>query len=355
MADRTRELVFISYSHKDEAWLEKLLTMMAPLLLHATTTKVWHDRKIKPGQDWREEIEAALGNAKVAVLLVSPDFLASDFVTEVELPYLLQAEETRGVKLLWILVRNSIWEATPLARIQAAHDVCTPLTRLGNREDDVLKEICEKIGQAASTEDSAKVGLGSLLRDQNLGVAERIFQWVKHQERVHLKVCCYTLQTSLTELITLFGLLENLTDMSEIGLSILRPDMSKPFHIWNSRKKSDKAYWTAARTNADEVSVAAFRDIFPNYPIEVEERQFPFDPCLKMILVDDCRAWFGLYIVGDHTKKLPDADVTAVDFLGAKTPLIAFDEGVSESTVDELVRWFDHTWQLARRTRSSSR
>jgi hypothetical protein len=76
-----RDSVFISYSHKDKRWLEKVQTHLKPFARNKSIN-FWDDTKLRPGSKWKTEIQAELSAAKVAVLLVTADFLDSNFIND---------------------------------------------------------------------------------------------------------------------------------------------------------------------------------------------------------------------------------------------------------------------------------
>ncbi len=83
----------------------------APACVHL---RVWDDRQIAPGTKWREAIETALAEAKVTLLLVSHEFLDSEFVMNVEVPKLLAAAEADGVRVLWACLSPCLVEDTTI-------------------------------------------------------------------------------------------------------------------------------------------------------------------------------------------------------------------------------------------------
>jgi hypothetical protein len=98
--------VFVSYSHKDTKALQELQPFLAPLV-RAGGVSVWADAQLKAGDDWKQKILEALGEATVAVLLISQDFLASDFIVKEELPRILEREAAGLLKVLPVFLKPS--------------------------------------------------------------------------------------------------------------------------------------------------------------------------------------------------------------------------------------------------------
>ena len=149
-----RRNIFVSYSHADKAWLDRLRIHLAPYL-RGEELFLWDDSKIQPGSNWETEIRRALARARIAVLLVSPTFLASEYVSKVELPAILKRANA-DLAVLWVSITASSYEATPLRALQAAHDPKRPLSKLTRpKQEEALVAIAKRI---ASTMDVSAVG-----------------------------------------------------------------------------------------------------------------------------------------------------------------------------------------------------
>lgn len=136
-----RTKVFISYSHEDQSWLERLQVHLKPLEREGCIDR-WDDTRITAGQKWKTEIQKALDQARVAVLLISADFLASDFVAEDELPKLLSAAANEGLVVMPIILAPSRFARMPsLSQFQAVNGLDRPLISLdrGQQEDIWVK------------------------------------------------------------------------------------------------------------------------------------------------------------------------------------------------------------------------
>ena len=141
--------VFICYSHKDKRWLDDLQDHLKPYVRNGSVTS-WSDKQIAPGSKWFSEIKRALACTKVAVLLVTPKFLASDFIHEHELTPLLKEAEKGDVRIIWIPVIACSYKETPLKDYEAAIDPEKPLANMRASRDETWVEICKEIKKAVS-------------------------------------------------------------------------------------------------------------------------------------------------------------------------------------------------------------
>jgi ubiquinone/menaquinone biosynthesis C-methylase UbiE len=130
-----RTKVFISYSHKDRPWLDRLQVFLRPLERDGLIER-WDDTRIRAGDGWRDEIRRAIASARVVVLLISADFLASDFVEREELPPLLAQARDQGARIIPVIVGHCMLDGpnANLMRFQAINPPNEPLEQLSEPE-----------------------------------------------------------------------------------------------------------------------------------------------------------------------------------------------------------------------------
>ena len=130
--------LFISYNHKDRDFLERLQVHLKPLV-RENIIDLWDDTKLLAGDKWKEKIEESLKKARVAILLISADFLASDFIVDNELPPLLLASEAKGTRVIPIVVNPCRFSRDKnLSSFHAINDPKKPVTKLSFSEQEEL-------------------------------------------------------------------------------------------------------------------------------------------------------------------------------------------------------------------------
>lgn len=146
----SRDQIFISYSHSDDSkYLDKLRTHLKPMERNHKIS-IWDDRSIKPGKEWKNEIQEAIDNAKVAILMVSANFIASDFIANSELPPILDAAADKdGITIIWLPVSSCAYEDTAIEKYQAVIDPQKPLDMMTEAElNQALLKVYRSIREA---------------------------------------------------------------------------------------------------------------------------------------------------------------------------------------------------------------
>lgn len=138
--------VFISYSHADRDYLNRLCIHLRPFE-KGGQIDIWSDTKIKAGEKWKQVIENALNKAAIAILLISADFLASDFIVDNELQPLLKYAEQKGTVILPVILKPCLFtHNSSLSQFQSINDPKLPLSKLNeNDKEEIYVRIAEEV------------------------------------------------------------------------------------------------------------------------------------------------------------------------------------------------------------------
>ncbi|MFL5628682.1 MAG: TIR domain-containing protein, partial [Ktedonobacteraceae bacterium] len=135
--------VFLSYAHADERLCKTLIKHLADLKRQGLITH-WYDRDISAGTGWTQEIESHLNMAQLILLLVSPDFLSSDYCYDVEMKRAMERHECGEALVVPIILRPVSWKGAPFAKLQALPRNAKAVTSWLNR-DGAFLDITEGI------------------------------------------------------------------------------------------------------------------------------------------------------------------------------------------------------------------
>jgi hypothetical protein len=117
MTSNTPIELFYSYSHRDERFRKRLETHLA-ILKRIGKIEAWHDRQIEAGTEWKTEIDTHLKTAQIILLLVSANFLASDYCYAIEMRHAMERHERGEARVIPVILRPCLWQNAPFSKLQ---------------------------------------------------------------------------------------------------------------------------------------------------------------------------------------------------------------------------------------------
>jgi hypothetical protein len=137
--------IFYSYSHKDEEFRDELEKHLS-LLKRQGFISSWHDRKIGAGTEWKGQIDEHLESAGIILLLISSDFLASDYCYDIELKLAMERHENGKARVIPIILRSCDWNSSPFVKLQALPRNGKPVKSWNDR-DEAFTDVAARIRQ----------------------------------------------------------------------------------------------------------------------------------------------------------------------------------------------------------------
>src|SRR5437899_3341534 len=138
--------VFISYSHQDQALRQKLDNHLSNLKRQKNITS-WYDGEITAGTNWRSQIMQHLNSAQIILLLISDDFMASDFCYSIEMTRAIARHDANQARVIPIILRPTDWKGAPFAKLQVLPTGGKAVTRWPTH-DDAFEDVVKGIRQA---------------------------------------------------------------------------------------------------------------------------------------------------------------------------------------------------------------
>ena len=139
--------VFYAYSHRDESLRDELEKHLSILRRQRVITN-WHDRRIGAGKEFGGQIDEHLNAAKIILLLISVDFLASDYCYDIEMERAIQRHEAGAARVIPVILRACSWTDTPFGKLLAVPKDGKPVTSWPNR-DEAFDDVARGIREAA--------------------------------------------------------------------------------------------------------------------------------------------------------------------------------------------------------------
>src|SRR5919199_358562 len=137
--------IFCSYAHRDATLRDELDRHLSPLR-RERKIKSWFDRQIEAGENWKGKIDEHLDSADIILLLISSDFIHSDYCYDIEMARALERHGKGEARVIPIILRPCDWERTQFAHLQALPAGAKPVTSWSN-QDEALLSAAQGIGK----------------------------------------------------------------------------------------------------------------------------------------------------------------------------------------------------------------
>jgi hypothetical protein len=145
LGELPRTKIFISYCHHDTNYMQRLKVFLRDYSIRHQID-VWDDTKIPPGSPWYDEMMQAIRQTKIAIVLLSADYFASDFINEYELPLLLEGAEAGKITLILVIISYCDFRSRPqLAQYQAVNSPSNPLDTMDEGEQNKIWERVKRL------------------------------------------------------------------------------------------------------------------------------------------------------------------------------------------------------------------
>lgn len=170
--------VFFSYSHKDEDLRDELAKHLI-VLQRRGVIDTWHDREIDAGSEWATEIDQQLNQADIILLLVSSDFLSSDYCYDVEVKRAMERHEAGDARVIPVILRPIDWQDTLFGKLKALPKDAEPITKWDNQDEaflDVQKGIKQALEEVTETRKAFKSNLYKALLKLGYRQQARLFR-----------------------------------------------------------------------------------------------------------------------------------------------------------------------------------
>src|SRR5690348_9655501 len=140
--------IFICYAREDEKYRQSLEKQLRILKRQGFIT-IWHDREILPGTEWQSEIDRHLKSAQIILLLVSPDFMDSDYCYSVEMNIAMERHQRGEANVIPIIVRPVYWQDAPFQKLQVLPPGAKPIASQNwHNLDDAFYDVTVGIREA---------------------------------------------------------------------------------------------------------------------------------------------------------------------------------------------------------------